>query len=60
MPGIITIQGGTSVGIEDSQVSLRPSTSQERGRTLSNLTFSWSVLDFGVSYYVRSRRLTRC
>ena len=43
--------GGTSVGIEDGQVSLRPSTSQERERTLSNLTFSWSVLDFGVSYY---------
>ncbi|MBP9713404.1 MAG: TolC family protein [Sterolibacterium sp.] len=43
--------GGTSIGIEDGQVSLRPSTSQERNRTLSNLTFSWSALDFGVSYY---------
>ncbi len=43
--------GGTSIGIEDRQVSLRPSTSQERERTLANLTFSWSVLDFGVSYY---------
>ncbi|MCE1241109.1 MAG: TolC family protein [Azonexaceae bacterium] len=43
--------GGTSIGIEDRQVSLRPSTSQERERVLSNLTFSWSVLDFGVSYY---------
>lgn len=43
--------GGTSVGIEDNLVSLRPSTSQERERTLGNLTFSWSALDFGVSYY---------
>lgn len=43
--------GGTSIGIEDGQVSLRPSTSQERERNLANLTFSWSVLDFGVSYY---------
>ena len=43
--------GGTSIGIEDRQESLRPSTSQERERTLSNLTFSWNALDFGVSYY---------
>ena len=43
--------GGLSVGIEDGTESLRPSTSQERDRTLSNLTFSWNVLDFGVSYY---------
>ena len=43
--------GGTSVGIEDGQVSLRPSTSQERYRELGNLGFSWSVLDFGVAYY---------
>lgn len=43
--------GGTSIGIEDGQVSLRPSTSQERGRALSSLSFSWNALDFGVSYY---------
>ncbi len=43
--------GGRSIGIEDRIETLRPSTSQERERTLSNLTFSWSVLDFGVSYY---------
>ncbi len=42
--------GGTSVGIDDGQVSLRPSTSQERYRDLRNLGFSWSLLDFGVSY----------
>mgnify|MGYP002776438225 CR=1 FL=1 len=43
--------GGTSVGIDDGQVSLRPSTSQERFRELGNLWLSWSVLDFGVAYY---------
>ncbi len=43
--------GGTSIGIEDRLISLRPSTSQEREHTLANLTFSWSALDFGVSYY---------
>lgn len=43
--------GGTSIGIEDREESLRASTSQERERYLSNLTFSWNALDFGVSYY---------
>ncbi|MBW7902781.1 MAG: TolC family protein [Rhodocyclaceae bacterium] len=43
--------GGRSIGIEDRVETLRPSTSQERERTLANLTFSWNVLDFGVSYY---------
>lgn len=43
--------GGTSIGIEDRQESLRPSTSQERDRRLADLTISWNVLDFGVSYY---------
>jgi outer membrane protein TolC len=43
--------GGTSVGIEDGQISLRPSTSQEKQRDLANLGLSWNLLDFGVSYY---------
>ncbi|GHD57922.1 TolC family protein [Jeongeupia chitinilytica] len=43
--------GGTSIGIEDGQVSLRPSTSEERYHNLSGLTLSWSVLDFGIAYY---------
>ena len=43
--------GGTSIGIESGVETLSPSTSVEREHTLSNLTFSWSVLDFGVSYY---------
>lgn len=43
--------GGRSIGIDDGVETLRPSTSQERQRTLANLTFSWNALDFGVSYY---------
>lgn len=43
--------GGRSIGIEDGIQTLRPSTSQERERRLANLTLSWNVLDFGVSYY---------
>ncbi|MGE8066482.1 TolC family protein [Pseudomonas sp. NPDC089569] len=43
--------GGTSIGIEDRQQSLRPSTSEDRYRTLAGLGLSWSLLDFGVAYY---------
>jgi len=43
--------GGTSIGIEDGLVSLRPSTSEERNHSLASAEFSWNVLDFGVSYY---------
>ena len=44
--------GGVSVLIEPPRtVSLAPSTSQERDRSLANLSFSWNALDFGVSYY---------
>lgn len=43
--------GGTSIGIDDREQSLRASTSQERERYTGDLTFSWSALDFGVSYF---------
>lgn len=43
--------GGESIGIQDRIVSLRPSTSEERDRDLASLSFSWSVLDFGISYF---------
>ncbi len=48
--------GGRSVLIEDkSQVTLNPSTSQQREHTLSDLTLSWNILDFGLSY-VRAKQ----
>ena len=43
--------GGTSVGIQDGILSLRPSTSQTRDYAQAGAEFSWNVLDFGVSYY---------
>lgn len=43
--------GGTSIGIQDGEESLRASTSQERYRDLAGLGLSWSLLDFGMAYY---------
>ena len=43
--------GGTSIGIQDGILSLRPSTSQTRDYAQAGAEFSWNVLDFGVSYY---------
>src|SRR5262245_28088655 len=48
--------GGTSIGIVDRQVSLRPSTSEERYHTLAGLGLSWSTLDFAVAYYRTAQR----
>lgn len=42
--------GGTSVGIEDGEVSLRPSTSEQRYHRLADLELTWSTLDFFVAY----------
>ncbi len=49
--------GGTSIGIEDRQESLRPSTSEERYRNLDSLGLSWSLLDFGVAYYRNQQKI---
>lgn len=43
--------GGTSIGIEDRQVSVRPSTSEERSHYYGRATLSWNALDFGISYF---------
>jgi len=43
--------GGTSVGIQDGIVSLRPSTSETRQHFYGRATLSWNALDFGLSYY---------
>ncbi|MBS0340728.1 MAG: TolC family protein, partial [Proteobacteria bacterium] len=48
--------GGTSIGIEDRQVSLRPSTSEERYHNIAGLGLSWSTLDFAVGYYRTAQR----
>ena len=43
--------GGTSIGIEDRIVSLRPSTSEERTHYYGRATLSWNALDFGLAYF---------
>ncbi len=43
--------GGTSVGIEDRVISLRPSTSETRSHYYGRATLSWNALDFGISYF---------
>ncbi|MEE3213991.1 MAG: TolC family protein, partial [Pseudomonadota bacterium] len=48
--------GGTSIGIEDGEESLRPSTSEERYRSTAGLGLSWSLLDFGLAYYENQQK----
>jgi len=48
--------GGTSVGINTGIQTLSPSTSTERNRSLVNAELSWSILDFGISYYRAQQR----
>ncbi|HZY18582.1 MAG TPA: TolC family protein [Ramlibacter sp.] len=48
--------GGTSVGIESGVQTLSPSTSTERNRSLRSAELSWSILDFGISYYRAQQR----
>ncbi|SPB13792.1 outer membrane efflux protein [Caballeronia novacaledonica] len=48
--------GGTSIGIEDRQVSLRPSTSEQRYHKLASLGLTWNLIDFGMAYYRTQQR----
>jgi outer membrane protein TolC len=48
--------GGTSVGIVSGVQTLSPSTSSERSHTVANAELSWSILDFGMSYYRSQQR----
>ncbi len=43
--------GGTSIGILDRMVSLRPSTAVRPHHAQGAAEFSWNLLDFGVSYF---------
>jgi outer membrane protein TolC len=43
--------GGTSIGIIDKQISLRPSRATQKNHAQAAAEFSWNLLDFGVSYY---------
>ncbi len=47
--------GGVSQSLLNGQQTLEPSTSQEKRLIISDLTFSWNILDFGLSY-IRARQ----
>ncbi|MFM0720834.1 TolC family protein [Paraburkholderia strydomiana] len=48
--------GGTSIGIEDRQISLRPSTSEQRYHAVVGLGATWNLIDFGMAYYRTQQR----
>jgi outer membrane protein TolC len=65
LPGIVAgsgylgrdnTQASSSRSVETGRQSLEPSTSSERRLLQSDLTFSWNILDFGLSY-VRAQQL---
>ncbi len=41
----------SSMNVATNQQSLAPSTSQDKGHFNSDLTLTWNILDFGVSYF---------
>ena len=49
-------QGATALSLLTGQISLEPSTTQERQRNLAEATIAWNVLDFGVSYVTAKQR----
>ena len=51
-----TTPGGRSRSIVTGQESLEPSQSVERNRVTADLTLSWDILDFGLSY-IRAKQL---
>ncbi len=44
--------GARSIDLETGEESLPPSSSQERESETRNLSLTWNVLDFGLSYYI--------
>ncbi len=49
----------SSMNVFTNQESLSPSTSQEKDHFTADLTFTWNVLDFGVSYFQARQQADR-
>ncbi|MDB5365440.1 MAG: Outer rane efflux protein [Rhodospirillales bacterium] len=49
----------SSVSVLTRRQSLEPSTSSDRAHGVASLTFSWNILDFGVSYYQAKQQANR-
>ena len=48
-----------SESIETGNVSLEPSTSQDKARASADVTFTWNMLDFGLSYIQAKQQADR-
>lgn len=53
------VEASSSVSVITGQQSLEPSTSTDNQRLLADLTLSWNVLDFGLSYYTARQNADR-
>lgn len=51
--------GSSSADFYTGQQTLRPSTSQDASHGLADLTFTWNILDFGVSYFQAKQQADR-
>lgn len=49
----------SSISVLTRRQSLEPSTSSDRAHGVASLTFSWNILDFGVSYYQAKQQANR-
>jgi hypothetical protein len=52
-------EASSSESIRTGTQSLEPSTSTDKTRAYGDLTFSWHVLDFGVSYFEAQQQSDR-
>lgn len=54
-----THNASSSMNVYTWQESLAPSTSQDRGHYTGDLTMTWNILDFGVSYFQAKQQAER-
>jgi outer membrane protein TolC len=53
------VNGSSSTDVLTGEESLSPSTSQDQERRNSDLSMSWNILDFGVSYFQAKQQADR-
>lgn len=53
------VEGSSSQSVTTGLQTLEPSTSTDRDRLVADLTLSWNLLDFGVSYYTARQQADR-
>jgi outer membrane protein, multidrug efflux system len=53
------VDASSSTSVITGQQSLEPSTSSDRNRYTADLTLSWNILDFGVSYFAARQQADR-